>query len=50
MALIVQEDGMNFEQIFESNPVTQQEFGEYVACLHSCNNSTFVLQYKVLLS
>ena len=32
-----------------SNPVIQQDFGEYVASLHSCNSSTFVLQYEVLL-
>ena len=52
MALVVQEgDGeeeVNLEQNFESNPVTQEEFGEYVASLHSCNNSTFILQYEVL--
>ena len=41
------EDEANLEQDFESNPVTQEEFGEYVASLHSCNNSTFVLQYEV---
>ena len=54
VALVVHEgegeDGMNLTQNFESNLVTQPEFGEYVASLHSCNNSTFVLQYKVLLS
>ena len=38
----------NFEQDFESNSVTEEEFGEYVASLHSCNNSTFVLQYEVI--
>ena len=52
MALVVQEgDGeeeVNLGQNFESNPVTQEEFGEYVASLHSCNNSTFVLQYEVI--
>ena len=42
------EDGANLEQDFESNPVTEEEFGEYVASLHSCNNSTFVLQYEVI--
>ena len=51
MTLYVQEgeveDGMILEQNFESNPVTQQEFGEYVASLHSYNNSTFILQYQV---
>ena len=51
MALVVHEgegeDGSNLEQDFESNPVTEEEFGEYVASLHSCNNSTFVLQYEV---
>ena len=54
VALIVHkgegENGMNLAQNFESNPVTQPEFGEYVASLHSCNNNTFVLQYEVLLS
>ena len=52
MALVVQEgdgeDEMNLEHNFESNPVTQEEFGEYVASLHSCNNSTFILQYEVI--
>ena len=51
MALVVhegeREDGSILEQDFESNPVTEEEFGEYVASLHSCNNSTFVLQYEV---
>ena len=54
VALVVHEgegeSGMNLAQNFESNPVTQPEFGEYVASLHSCNNNTFVLQYEVLLS
>ena len=51
MALVVNEgegeDGSNLEQDFESNPVTEEEFGEYVGSLHLCNNSTFVLQYEV---
>ena len=51
VALVVhegkEEDEANLEQDFESNPVTEEEFGEYVASLHSCNNSTFVLQYEV---
>ena len=41
--------GANLAQNFESNPVTQLEFGEYIASLHSCNNSIFILQYEVLL-
>ena len=53
VALVVheeeEEDEMNLRQNFESNPVTQQEFGEYVASLHSCNGSTFILQFEVLL-
>ena len=32
---------------FESNLVEQTDFGEYVASLHACNNSTFNLQYQV---
>ena len=51
VALVVHEgegeDGAILEQDFESNPLTEEEFGEYVASLHSCNNSTFVLQYEV---
>ena len=51
VALVVHEgegeDGANLRQNFESNPVTLLEFGEYVASLHSCNNSTVVLQYEV---
>ena len=43
-------DEINFEQNFESNPVSQPEFGEYVASLHSCNNSTFILQYEVSIT
>jgi hypothetical protein len=38
---------VNLKQSFQSNPVSQPEFGEYVASLHSCNNSTFILQYEV---
>ena len=41
------EDEANLKQDFESNPVTE-EFGEYVASLHSYNNRTFVLQYEVI--
>ena len=52
MTLVVHEgegeEGVNLRQSFESNPVTQQEFGEYVAYLHSYNGSTFVLQFEVL--
>ena len=53
MALVVhdgegEDQEANLEQDFESNPVTEEEFGEYVASLHSCNNSTFVLQYEVI--
>ena len=44
------EEEVNIEQNFETNPVTQEEFGEYVASLHSCNGSTFVLQFEVLLT
>ena len=54
MALAVHEgeggDEINFEQNFESNLVSQPEFGEYVASLHSCNNSTFILQYEVSIT
>ena len=50
VSLVVEEgeggDGMGKEN-FESYPVTQLEFGEYVASLHSYNNSTFILQYQV---
>ena len=53
MILVVQEEGGESEKHqelkFESNPVTQKEFGEYVAGLHSRNNSMFILQYQVLL-
>ena len=52
MALVVcdgeGEDEANLKQDFESNPVTEEEFGEYVASLHSYNNRTFVLQYEVI--
>ena len=55
VTLIVQDgkgegEGEQHQELkFESNPVTQKEFGEYVASLHSCNNSMFILQYQVLL-
>ena len=44
------EDEMTPEQNFESNPVSQAEFGEYVASLHSHNNGTFILQYEVCIA
>ena len=51
MTLVVHEGegegGMDPKRNFESNPVTQEELGEYVASLHSCNSSTFVLQFEV---
>ena len=54
MALVVHEeegeDEVNLRQTFESNPVTQEEFGEYVASLHSYNGSTFILQFEVLIT
>ena len=40
----------NRELNFDSNPVTEKEFGEYVASLHSCSNGAFTLQYQVQLS
>jgi uncharacterized protein YegP (UPF0339 family) len=51
MALVVHEGegeyDVNLKQNFESNPVTQLEFGEYVASLHAYNGSTFILQFEV---
>ena len=44
-----EEDDLDLRRDFESNPVTQEEFGEYVASLHSCNSSTFILQFEVLM-
>ena len=44
-----EEDDLDLRRDFESNPVTQEEFGEYVASLHSCNNSTFILQFEVIM-
>ena len=44
------EDEVNLRQTFESNLVTQEEFGEYVASLHSYNGSTFILQFEVLIT
>ena len=34
---------------FETRPMVVDEFGEYVASLHSCNNNTFLLQYQVCI-
>ena len=52
MTLVVQEGeeehDIDSKMNFESNQVKQADFGEYVASLHSCNNSTFILQYQVL--
>ena len=42
-----EEDEVDLRRDFESNPVTQEEFSEYVASLHSCNGSTFILQFEV---
>ena len=42
-----EEDDLDLRRDFESNLVTQEEFGEYVASLHSCNGSTFILQFEV---
>ena len=51
MTLVVHEgegeDGVDLKRNFESNPVTQEELGDYVASLHSYNGSTFVLQFEV---
>ena len=51
MTLVVQEGegehDIDSKMNFESNQVKQADFGEYVASLHSCNNSTFILQYQV---
>ena len=46
----VEEDNINAvseKANFESNPVKQKDFGEYVASLHACNNSAFICQYQV---
>ena len=40
-------DDTNQKMNFESNLVREKDFGEYVASLHSFNNSTFILQYHV---
>ena len=51
MTLVVQEGeeerDIDSRMNFDNNEVKQAEFGEYVASLHSCNNSTFILQYQV---
>ena len=51
MTLVVhkgeEEDEADLRRDFESNPVTQEEFGDYDASLHSCNGSTFILQFEV---
>ena len=33
---------------FQTNCITQDKFGQYVAGLHSLNNSAFVSQFEVL--
>ena len=40
--------GRNPKLNLESHSVMQNEFGEYVASLHSHQNSTFILQYQVI--
>ena len=55
MSLVVhkgegEEDEVDLRRDFESNPVAQEEFGEYVASLHSCNGNTFILQFEVLMT
>ena len=53
MTLVVhegEEGDINSQKMnFESYPVKQNEFGEYVASLHAYNNSTFILQYQVIV-
>ena len=44
-----EEGGNNKELDFDSNLVTEKEFGEYVESLHSCNNRLFIVQYQVQL-
>ena len=44
-----EEEDVDLRRDFDSNLVTQEEFGEYVASLHSCNGSTFILQFEVLM-
>ena len=51
VVLVVEEgegdNDVNKKTKFESNPVKQKDFGEYVASLHAYNNSEFILQYQV---
>ena len=50
MTLVVQggeKDDEDDGNTFESNTVSQERFGEYVASMHSCNNRTFILQHEV---
>ena len=44
-----EEDGQTEAISLESHPVEQNEFGEYVASLHSSNNTFFILQYQVYI-
>ena len=44
-----EEEDVDLRRDFDSNLVTREEFGEYVASLHSCNGSTFILQFEVLM-
>ena len=42
-------DDIDQKMNFESNLIREKDFGEYVASLHSFNNSTFIVQYHVSL-
>ena len=52
LVILVVEEGegdnaVNEKADFESNPVKQKDFGEYVASLHACDDSAFIQQYEV---
>ena len=54
MKLVVYEsddkDDIDQKMNFESNLIREKDFGEYVASLHSFDNSTFILQYHDIVS
>ena len=56
VTLVVEEDDISTQNSkdvveitngFESNPIDQEKFGEYVAGLYSLNNEAFEIQYTV---
>ena len=48
ISLVVYSDNKELQQsLFETQPVSVEDFEEYVAILHANNDRKFILQYEV---